>query len=124
MLTDDDILDHLDEIIANEESDDEFLNDIDFEHVKETFCSWKKKSSVLPAVQIALRPWLTTQATLVDATLVTSKFRIHDSVRHESPPARECVDFTPTLPRAPDPRFDLRSQLLTFPYFLHPTLSA
>lgn len=33
-LTDDDILNHLEEIIANEESDDEFLNDIDFEHGK------------------------------------------------------------------------------------------
>jgi len=27
---------HLDEIIANEESDDEFLNDIDFKHGKIT----------------------------------------------------------------------------------------
>ena len=36
IMTDDDILNHLDEIIANEESDDEFLNEIDFEYGKIT----------------------------------------------------------------------------------------
>lgn len=31
MITDEDILFHLDEIIANEESDDEFIDDINFD---------------------------------------------------------------------------------------------
>jgi len=55
-------------------------------------------------------------ATPVDTTLVTSKFErtIPKIQKHESPPARECVDFKPILPRVPDPRLDLRSQSSNF----------